>query len=143
MTIVVGGVVENDGKYLLVQENKSKCYGKWNLPAGRLQVNENIMKGAIREVREETGCDVELTGICQIGNRVMENDVFLSMIFTTKIVAENIIFDSSEVLDVKWFSYDEIVGMKDELRSPELVLGSIDNCRNNIVASLEMIQLIK
>lgn len=28
--IIVGGVVEKDGKYLLVQEAKEKCRGKWN-----------------------------------------------------------------------------------------------------------------
>ena len=40
--IIVGGVIEKDGKYLLVQEGKPQCYKKWNLPAGHLEVGEDI-----------------------------------------------------------------------------------------------------
>ena len=46
--------------------------GKWNILAGHLDPNENIFDGAKREVFEETGCKVELTGILQIGNKVLE-----------------------------------------------------------------------
>jgi 8-oxo-dGTP pyrophosphatase MutT (NUDIX family) len=42
MPVIVGGVVEKDGKYLLVQEAQEKCRGKWNLPAGHLDPNETI-----------------------------------------------------------------------------------------------------
>ena len=39
MNVIVGGIIEKDGKYLLVQEAKSKCYKKWNFPAGHLDFN--------------------------------------------------------------------------------------------------------
>lgn len=54
MAIICGGVVEKDGKYLLVQESKAKCYGKWCLPAGHLDIGETLFEGAIREIKEET-----------------------------------------------------------------------------------------
>ena len=57
MNIVVGGIIEKDGKYLLIQEAKKMCYGKWNFPAGRLEFKESLKQGAIREIKEETGCD--------------------------------------------------------------------------------------
>ena len=31
MKVIVGGVLEKDGKYLLVQEAQEKCYKKWNI----------------------------------------------------------------------------------------------------------------
>ena len=77
LAVIVGCVIEKDGKYLLVQEAQEKCYGKWNLPAGHLDPNETIIDAAKREAKEETGCDVEPTGICQIGNRVAEGVVFV------------------------------------------------------------------
>lgn len=46
--VIVGGVVEKDGKFLLVQESKEKCRGKWNIPAGHLDPNETIFDGAKR-----------------------------------------------------------------------------------------------
>lgn len=142
--IVAGGVVERDGKYLLIQEAKVKCRGKWNLPAGHVDVGEDIITGAKREIKEETGCDVELTGVCQIGNRKRVDFAFVAIIFTAKITAETItINDPNEILDVKWFSYDEIVAMREQIRNVDLLLGAIENQRQGIVAPLGIIKLYR
>lgn len=45
MKVIVGGIVEKDGKYLLVQEAQKKCYGKWNFPAGHLDFGEFNSRG--------------------------------------------------------------------------------------------------
>ena len=44
MKVIVGGVIEKNGKYLLVQEAKKHCYGKWNFPAGHLDFNESLVQ---------------------------------------------------------------------------------------------------
>jgi len=44
---------------------------RWTLPGGGVELHETVEEGAIREVREETGYDVELTGLIGI-----ETDVF-------------------------------------------------------------------
>ncbi len=54
-------------KFLLVQEAKEKCKGKWNIPAGRMEVNESVIDCLKREIKEETGCDIIPTGILEIG----------------------------------------------------------------------------
>ena len=59
MKIIVGGIIEKDGKVLLVQEKQEECYGKWNIPAGHLDCNESLIEGAIREIKEETGIDIK------------------------------------------------------------------------------------
>ena len=125
MPIMVGGVVEKDGKYLLVQEAQEKCRGKWNIPAGHLDSNETIFDAAKREVKEECGFDVELTGVCQIGTIKREDDAWVSVIFSTRVLNGDIKFDSNEILDAKWFTYEEIVNMKDQLRMESFVLGAI------------------
>ncbi len=84
MKVIVGGIIEKNGKYLLVQEAKEKCYKKWNFPAGHLDFNESLEQGAIREIKEETGCDVELDGVCYIANRYckqnnIEADLYLAI----------------------------------------------------------------
>ena len=110
--IIVGGVIEKDGKFLLVQEAKEKCRGKWNIPAGHLDPNETIFEGAKREVFEECGCRVEISGILQIGNKLVPDNAWVSVIFSTKLIEDNIKFDTDEILDVKWFTYEEIMNMK-------------------------------
>ncbi len=138
--VIVGVVIEKNGKYLLVQEAKESCRGKWNLPAGHLDPGETMADGAKREAKEETGCEVELTGVCQIGSRVKENEVFASVIFTTKLMREEIEFDSAEILDVKWFSYEEILVMRSKIRNEGLLIGAIENARNGVVAPMEIVR---
>lgn len=142
MPIIVGGVLEKDGKYLLVQEAQEKCYGKWNLPAGHLDPNETIIEAAKREIKEESGLDVELTGVCQIGNRKLEDDVFVSVIFSTKVLGGDIKFDPNEILDVKWFSYEELLSMKAQLRSENLILGAINNTRSELATPISIVEIL-
>ena len=142
--IVVGGVVERGGKYLLVQEARASCRGKWNLPAGHLDVGEDILAGAQREIKEETGCTVELTGVCQIGNRKRKDLAFVAVIFTAKVTDDQIRINfPEEILDVKWFSYDEILAMREQIRNPDLLIGAVDNQRQGLVAPLEIVKLYR
>lgn len=142
MAIIVGGVIEKDGKYLLVQEAKESCRGKWNLPAGHLDSNETIFDAAKREIKEESGLDVELIGICQIGNRKLDNDVFVSIIFSAKALGGDIRFNPDEILDVRWFTYEEIVSMREQLRTEKLILGAIENIRNRLITPTSVIEIL-
>lgn len=54
--VVVGAIIEKNGKFLLVREGLTDRpdYGKWNQPAGWLDLGEDPIAGAKREVEEET-----------------------------------------------------------------------------------------
>lgn len=143
MKVIVGGVIEKDGKVLLVQEAQKRCYGKWNIPAGHLDFNETIMQGAIREIKEETGCDVELTGVVGIQNRVLEDDIFIQIIFSTKLINENIKYDKNEILDVKWYDYNDIINnMDNELRDLNFIKRPIINLKANNIAPIEIVNVL-
>jgi D-glycero-alpha-D-manno-heptose 1-phosphate guanylyltransferase len=45
----------------ILMEQRSDC-GWWGLPGGQLDAGETLAQGAVREVSEETGLDVEITG---------------------------------------------------------------------------------
>lgn len=142
MPIIVGGVLEKDGKYLLVQGAREKWYGKWDLPAGHLGSNETIFEATKREIKEESGLDVELTGVCQIGNEKRKDEIFISIIFSTKVLSDNIKFNPNEILDVKWFSYEELLLMKEQLRIEKMILGAIDNMRNQLIAPISIVEML-
>jgi 8-oxo-dGTP pyrophosphatase MutT (NUDIX family) len=64
--LVPGGqalVVDEAGRVLMQQRADS---GNWSLPGGVMELGETIGQAVVREVREETGLDVELTGILGI-----------------------------------------------------------------------------
>lgn len=56
-------VVDDDGGILLHRRTDND---KWALPGGVMEIGESIADCARREVREETGLDVELLGIVGI-----------------------------------------------------------------------------
>ena len=135
--------MEKDGKFLLVQENQKICKGKWNVPAGGLDENESLMEGAKREIYEETGCKVEITGILEIINEILEGVNVVCFFFDTKIISENIKADGEEISNVKWFTYEEILNMKDKLRADGYFLSSIKNKIDNKIQSMEIINCIR
>lgn len=137
--IVAGGVIEQEGKYLLIQEAKEDVRGKWNIPAGKQDPGETISEAAKREIREECGFSVELNGVCQIGSWRSAINTVIAIIFSTKIVGREINFNPDEIMDAKWFTYDEILAMKSELRSADFLIGAINNLRNHKVAPIDVV----
>jgi ADP-ribose pyrophosphatase YjhB (NUDIX family) len=60
---VAGIVIDGQGRALLVRRHDN---GHWEPPGGVLELDETVVDGVRREVREETGLDVEveaLTGV--------------------------------------------------------------------------------
>ena len=143
MKVIVGGIIEKEGKYLLVQEAKKKCYEKWNFPAGHLDFNESLEQGTIREIKAEAGCDVKLDGVCYVANRILEDDWFVMIVFNAKLINENIEFDKEEILDVKWFDYDEIVNKMESMLRENYVRTAVINQNNNLVAPIDIVDILK
>lgn len=142
--IIGGAIIERDHKYLLVQEAEDHidaCKGKWGAPGGHVDPGETIMEAAVREVKEETGCDVELTSVCQIGTMSDQSFTFLVIIFAARVAQDVENFASEEIATTRWFTYEEICAMRSQLRSPELVIGAIENLRANITAPLELVKV--
>lgn len=60
VTYIVAAILINDNdEILMIQEAKASCAGKWYLPAGRVEPNENLIAAVKREVLEETGLYME------------------------------------------------------------------------------------
>ena len=63
--VVVHAIVEKDGKLLLVKRSSSLSLegGKWALPGGFLNRDETAPEGTLRELKEETGWEGEVTAL--------------------------------------------------------------------------------
>lgn len=57
-------LVTDDAGRILLQRRRDS--GRWSLPGGVMEVGERLNETAVREVREETGLDVEITGLLGI-----------------------------------------------------------------------------
>jgi len=59
-------VLVESGKVLLIRRGSEPFKGEWAVPGGRLEDNETAEECARREMREETGLDVEIVGLSGI-----------------------------------------------------------------------------
>jgi len=68
--IGVGAVIVENGRVLLVRRGSEPLKGHWTLPGGVLELGETLAAGVAREVREETGLNVEPIELVEILDRI-------------------------------------------------------------------------
>ncbi len=61
--VAAGVFVEQEGKVLLVRRRRGPRQGAWSLPAGFVEFDEQPAAAAVRECYEETGLEVEISGL--------------------------------------------------------------------------------
>jgi ADP-ribose pyrophosphatase YjhB (NUDIX family) len=66
----IGAVVVDGMRVLLVQRGGEPLKGRWTLPGGVLEVGETLAQGVAREVREETGLEVEIVELVEVLDRI-------------------------------------------------------------------------
>ncbi len=62
----VGVVCLRGAEVLLIRRGKPPRQGEWSLPGGRVEWGETTQDAALRELREETGVEAELTGLLAV-----------------------------------------------------------------------------
>ncbi len=141
--IVGSNIIEKDNKILLVRETLEKVRGKWNLPAGRLEMKEDIFTCAKREGEEETGFrlkPVYLVGIYQ-HHLTLEHNVIL-FVFKSEIIGGEL-SSPKEVMDVNWFSFDEIQKLnEDGLLRSSYILKALQDYRAGKKIPLDFINIL-
>ena len=97
-----------DSKILLVHENN----GTWSLPGGWCDVLETVKTNTIKEVKEETGLDVETIKIISIQDRNKHNKPIYAYgvckIFVLCDVIGGEFVENIETTEIKYFSLDEL-----------------------------------
>lgn len=112
MQVIVGCLVENEGKILVVSEASKKNYGKWNYPVGHLEIGESIMQGAIRETYEETGYHVKLNGVLPIQEVNKNNEKYVLIIFLAQVESFDEEHELEGTLEKVWKTPKEILEIK-------------------------------
>ena len=66
----VGAVVRDDrGRLLLIKRGTEPGKGLWSVPGGRVEAGEDARAATVREVEEETGLRVVLSGLAGLVER--------------------------------------------------------------------------
>jgi len=102
-------IVEKGDKILLEIRGVEPFKGMFCLPGGKHEKNEKIEETAIREVKEETSLDVELTDILGVYSDVKRDPRFhsISVVFIAK-VKSGTAKAGSDAVDVKWIKIKDV-----------------------------------
>jgi 8-oxo-dGTP diphosphatase len=103
--LAVNIAVIHENKILLT---KREDFETWIMPSGGVEDDESIAQAAIRETKEETGLDVELTKLVGIYSRLGNMPPVHAVLFAAKPIGGEIKCQEGETIAVEWFAFDEI-----------------------------------
>ena len=66
----VGGVVVHRKRVLLIRRGSEPLKGEWSIPGGLVELGEELADGVRRELKEETGLDVEPLEVLTVFDRI-------------------------------------------------------------------------
>ncbi len=131
--LTVSAVVEEDGRFLIVEEQASGII-VINQPGGHIEFGESPEQAAVREAREEAGCEITINGLLGVYLWIhpQSRQNFLRVVFTADLVAEK----SRKRLDegvqaVHWYTLSDLRERAARLRSP-VVLRCVEDYLNGL-----------
>jgi len=118
--LTVSAVVEDNGRYLLVEEH-SMGEVVLNQPGGHIETGESPEDAVVREVLEETGCRVacgELVGV-YLWIHPQTRQQFLRLVFVAEYLGydEHLTIDHN-IVGRRWMPFEHIEHRRSDLRTP-------------------------
>jgi len=114
-----GVLIQQNGKILLGRRHENpdkadsvfRAANVWTMPGGKLDYGENFIAGAKREVKEETGLDIndeDLEVIC-INEDMNEHAHFITIgLVAKKFSGEPQVLEPDEITEWNFFEPDEL-----------------------------------
>lgn len=110
--IRVTGILIENNNILIVQQKLSESRA-WSLPGGRLERGESLEQGLKRELKEETGLDVQVERLLYLCDVNASDNTILHITFLLKRIGGEITlptneYDANPIHDVRFVSIDEL-----------------------------------
>jgi 8-oxo-dGTP diphosphatase len=102
----VGGVVVRRGRVLLIRRGTEPLKGAWSIPGGLLELGEELAEGVRRELKEETGLEVEPLEVLTVFDRIFRDGARVRYHYVIVDYAcrckRGRLRPASDVLDARW-----------------------------------------
>lgn len=99
---VAGVIVDGEGRALVVRRRDN---GRWEPPGGVLELQETVQQGLRREIKEETGLDIEIGNLTGIYKNMVHGIV--ALVFRC-VPAGGELTLNPEVSEFRWMHTGEV-----------------------------------
>lgn len=114
----VSTVVIENGRVLLVERGKGAPRGLWSFPGGHVEAGETVRAAAAREVAEETGLDVDITGLADVRDVIYRRaDGTIRLHYVLNVFTGRLRHGTrpepvygGDVMDARFVSLDDLAG---------------------------------
>jgi len=137
--LVAGVAIEYKGKYLITQQATGAFHeGKWAIPGGRIEGGATILENAKREVLEETGLKVKITGLLGILRKEIKREKegdpagpLINFLYYGKTTTDKVITRRGEISNSRWLALEELKTFPKENFRPimEFVIKKLEDKR--------------
>jgi 8-oxo-dGTP diphosphatase len=109
----VGAIVVQEDRILLVRRANPPLQGEWSIPGGLVEIGETIKEAVIREVREETGLEIQPMKLVEVFERILrDKDArvqyhFVLIDYLCRVVSGKA-QAGSDVSELAWVMVDEL-----------------------------------
>jgi 8-oxo-dGTP pyrophosphatase MutT (NUDIX family) len=121
--LAAGGIVAASAGGKIVVVHRRRYHGEVGLPKGKVKVNdgESIVRAAEREVHEETGCRVRVTGFAGLTHYLVGEQPKVVFYYHMQVISEGGAIDAGEIERVAWVTPQEAAASLTHPEDRELV----------------------
>jgi 8-oxo-dGTP diphosphatase len=102
-------ILDENNKFLMLKFSKETNSSEgWIFPGGRLDIEDNPKQGLVREIKEETGLEVEVLFPCDVTMWGLDDDQRYAVFFVCRLKGSSEVKLSNEHQDSNWFSFDKL-----------------------------------
>ena len=103
----VGAIVFDDaGRLLVIRRGRAPAAGLWSVPGGKLELGETLAAAVAREVREETGLEVEVGALVA----VIERPPYVILDYRARVIG-GVLGAGDDASDARWVTDDELAAL--------------------------------
>jgi len=107
--IGVAGVVIHRGRVLLIKRDRQPLKGEWSIPGGLVELGEELGQAVRRELKEETGLEVEPVEVLAVIDRIMRANRAKARVRYHYVIIDYLcrllggrLTAKSDVIDARW-----------------------------------------
>ena len=98
----------SEGALLMVRRGREPGRGLWSVPGGKVDRGEYLVDALRREVKEETGIDVEVHDLLGFFEVVGEDSHYVVLDFLATASAGGVPIPGDDVDDARWVPLDQV-----------------------------------